>query len=284
MKRKSKSFLLLSVIALLIITAFSCSLFSALPDYAGEEVKVDKDTGFFKEDMTYKRASPPYTYEYSFKADGTYEYIRMYWNSTDEEWEHNSGLKGTYSWDPDTLVLNKIYTKLWDNTAQEYFEPASYPYEVEYLSYFTTTNYYGEYEVYKQDETDETVWTATYSSSYEDTSKYSETVSFTYNEDAMTFSYTESSTESYEGEFTDKDESESSGTIISVFPEDTKFKRGNTVTVTMSGTSKSRDWDPVDDWYDWSTPSTYQDSQTMLHMGDFIIMNPTTESMRTLEF
>ncbi len=284
MKRKSKSLLLLSVIALLIITAFSCSLFSALPDYAGEEVSVDKDTGFFKEDMTYKYATGSYTIEYIFKADGSYEFIQMAWNSTDEKWEQAGGEKGTYSWNPDTLVMNATGTKTWDGFAEEYVEPEDYPRNSEGLFYFTTTNIYFEGQVYKQDETDETVWTMTYSSSYEDTTKSSETVSFTYNEDAMTFSYTESSTDSYEGEFTDKDESESSGTIVSVFPEDTKFKKGNTVTVMMSGTSKSRDWNPGDEWGDWSDPSTYQDSQTMLHMGDFIIMNPTTESMRTLEF
>jgi len=283
MKKFFKTIILLTVTSLILLAAFSCSVISPLPDYAGDALKVDKSTGYFKEDITYKIADGSNTWEWNFYADGRYDYTQKTWDSIDEAWEQTAGKKGTYSWDPETLLLTQTYTEDWDSVEEQYSERTDYPNIRKFEAYFTSINWYGTGSVYKLDENIENQWTNTYLSTYDDEWEYSDTESITVDVDSSIYSGESSYISKFEGDETYKEEEETNGSIENIFPEGTKFKRGNTITVYVSIKTKDRTWDPALDWSEWSTFDVEKTTITLLHMGDFVIVNPSNTALRGFE-
>jgi len=275
---KKPAFILIAAVFSFII---SCSLSSPLPGILGDEVRVDKETGFFKEDMEYTYNAGTQYYTYTFTATGAYTYNLFSWNAAEGEWEQDAGVKGSYIYNPDNMILSLLITEEYDVSSGEWTAPVWTPYIKSWHAYFTTVNWYGRGRVFPADQEKENSWSYTYS--YEDAEKeiFTETTVITMvPEPEGSFSELISSINSNTTGEWDKDEVQTAGTVMALYPAGTKFRKGETVTFSVTAEKTIRDWDPDTGWDEWSVPAEERQSRTYLHMGDFLIYSPSLAAGR----
>ena len=236
----------------------------------GNLLEVDED-GHFLEDIIYIGGA----WEDTYSSDGTFEISNQAYEGAGEDydndgvtregWVFNGGNRGTYSWDPESLVLtenNESYNSgdgwndsIWTQESTWVF-----------LEHRKTTAYLSEgkntwthwYRNYNED--GEFDWRG--GSSYTINSKTIEYTSFSYDVDEDDWS------EDLRYEYKRTCE------IIDSFPEGVDFSEGNTLTFQAREIMrKRRDYDyDAGQMADWVEEEIlYGTSFTWHHMGDYLI-------------
>ena len=279
-----------SIIIVLVACIFlSCSFFGTLSvpviAYLGRILTVDS-SNHFKVDVVYRTGNS----EYTFGSDGTYTYVRNTYEDAGQDsdgdglsgegWVMSNGHSGTYTWDPETMVLERIIDK--DESRGEFVLLEN---KETYKStmYFTESKY-GMAAV--QSATDQDQWLYSEETAVQNGSTTTFDLVATINTDAT--SYKEESTTltvDNAGDTTYGDMDERTGTYV-ILPEGTKFNKGNQVTFLLTTTlSKDKDYDTVNDvWSNWVEDNDqYKESMSITHMGKFIIMENSVFSFRSVK-
>jgi len=265
------------------LSLISCSLSSPLPGILGSEVRIDKETGHFNEDLEYIYNDGGQYYSYTFSADGGYAYTLFSWDTGSEEWITDSGLRGSYIYNADTMVLSILINEEYTLSSAEWTAPVWAPYIKTWHAYFTTANWYGKGRVLIADTEEENKWFYVYT--YEDAEQetYSETCELTLTpEPGGPFKKLITGVNADTTGEWDKDQTQISGTVVSLYPEGTKFRRGDTGTFSLDTEKTIQDWNPDTDWGGWSEPVTERLSKTYLNMGSFLILSPTLAAGRQI--
>ena len=263
-----KHVLRLALVSLVVLALGGCFLFGPpVLDYAGRGLPVDSD-GHFKEDIVYRTGQATYT----FYANGIYEWTYEEYDGS--RWEVTSGSRYDYSYDPDALTLTRDYTHFYDGSQ---WQTGSYSRESTVSAFFAEHKFYWFESVMVADPDTDNTFVYTYSETYEG-EESNDSMTFSYDPDALTWNmafngdyFNDTGTKVYE------DEGEASGTFTT-FPEGTKLRCGNTVTVRIiQQESRYREWDSVSGWTPWAE-STDQSISTevVTHMGDFLLFDGET--------
>jgi len=269
---------------IIIFIISGCNLFTPLPAYLGKEVKVDADTGYFEEKIVYTESAGAGYKVYTFDTNGFYSYEVSSWDTIEEQYSLSAGDWGSYSWDPDSLVCQFTITHEYDNAMDEWIETAQCPYSESFPAYFTDQYWYGRDRVLIMDETNDRLYVTEYSSSTTEGINYNYTVNVQINNDevGVPFEVFIAEERSDETGPTDKDETELTGTITGVYRSKKQAGKGDITTYQIEFSATSRDWDPVTEWEEWSTPYQYQEFRTFLNMKTFLIEDPSIAAARKL--
>ena len=285
---------IISIIAISILLLASCTFFSstfggiftpAIP-WLGAVLTVDS-SNHFKEDIVYRSGQSTYT----FGSDGTYEYKYERYEDAGEDWDGDglsgedwvmtSGKKGTYTWDAETMILERIITREEDQGEFVLLSDKTTQRETMYF----TESHWG--EAAAQSSSDKNQWITTYERSVQNGSTYTWDVTVTINISSGSYKYEYSShNKNADGDTTSRYMEEVTGTY-EILPEGTKFVRGNQMTVLATITLyRDRSYDTVnDEWNSWVEDNDqYKESRPIVHMGSFIIADDGPMSERSLSF
>ncbi|RKX83473.1 MAG: hypothetical protein DRP58_08705 [Spirochaetes bacterium] len=287
--KKIKLLSFLIVIALISVV-MSCEEFKVPGGLA--IMKVDSN-GHFKEDATYKDGENTQTY----RVDGTFEEIGMRYEKDGEDedddgflgegWVPRYGNKGTYVYNPETMVMTWTLSSYWNREDTKEGAWGLYSEDENFVSKTNKrTQYFAESmicNVYFSDTEADTwvyndIWTDVYLNdedteethlwNYRETYLLSATNFKEKRQDWQTRS--DSTKEELRGEWI------RGGKIQNTFPANTIFEKGNTVTfqyIRDVDTSQDYNWDD-DELYDvvdnLDGDLRYR-SETFHHFGDFIV-------------
>ena len=226
MKTRALFLLILTLLFPFIFTACDLLGIGGPSFFMGSFLNVD-GLGHFKEDILYTYGNSTYSY----KADGSYEVIIFDYENKGEDWNFNNvisegwvqsgGSRGTYSYDPKSMVIIESETEGFDG-----YEWVSDADEFKYTAYFTKTEFGNAY-LLQEDGT----WVGTRRNKYRDNDFvywYDYTYTYTISDSALVYHYLRKvevpgwSAIDYESDYVYE--------ILNLFPEGKKFKSGNTVT------------------------------------------------------
>ena len=285
MKKRNERLIRVSAIVLIISAFTGCSLFTPLPSILGKPVKVKEETGYFEEKLVYTQSNGAGYELYTFDTNGFYSYEFYSWDSTEEMYTRFSGDRGSYSWDPDTLICQLTINSEYNDFTDEWAATLECPYTETFPAYFTDINWYGKDSVLIQDDSNERLYVITYTTADAEGDAYKYTVNVQINNDqvGVPFEVFVEEENSNETGITDKDETEFIGTILGVFDSGKQAGKGAVTTFQIEFSVIHRDWDPETEWGEWSLPYEYQDFRTFLDMKTFLIENPSISAARKLK-
>lgn len=282
MKKTVKRTIMITVMVLAILGFVGCSLFSALPSILGTVLAFTSD-GRVKEDITYTRSL---FQQYTFGSDGTYTYGFYSWDTATESWYMSNGRRGTYTFNTDTYILTLTITDDYDittGTSGAWAPETWYPTTSTFPAYFTSQNWYDDGLVSVADADTDNQWNYAYTYTDADNDDETLTVTTTVNpEIGGAVSINTDYVESPSGVDDYKEETRETGVIDNLFPTDTKFKKGDTVTAQFVTEASFRSWTPTLGW-STATTSTLAYDYTLVNLGDVVLLNPDLDPARVLE-
>lgn len=282
MKKAVKRAILIAVMVLAVLGFAGCSLFSGLPSILGTVLAFTND-GWLKEDVTYIRTL---LQRYTFGSDGTYTYGFYQWDTATESWYMFDGRRGTYMYNTDTYILTLTITddyNITSGTSGAWAPLTYYPMTFSFPAYFTSQNWYDDGMVSVADPDTENRWNYNYTYTDADEDNETTTVTITVTPEIggavsinTDYVYSPGGVDAY------KEETRETGTIDNVFPADTKFKKGETITAQFVTEASYREWYSATGWTTAST-STIAYDYTLVHLGDIVLLNPDLDPARVLE-
>ncbi|MBI9106146.1 MAG: hypothetical protein JEZ04_05325 [Spirochaetales bacterium] len=224
----------------------------------------------------------------TYRADGSYEVVRKEWDSTTEAWVQSWGARGTYTYDSETFLMTRTATEHWGwGDSDDWVVLADFYAEqedvtawsiIDSFTVYITSN--GMYAVYKAAAVADT-WEYKWNYEHKETSGgieeiYLDSSVKTYKITGTEFMLSQlNTTKFHDAEIAiTTGEREKGGSVYRLAPTGVTWQKGNTVTfwyTELVNRDRRYDWeaDAMGEWRDW----TYNDirSQTMIHMGDFIL-------------
>lgn len=254
-----------------VLAAASCELFSSEIGVTGMgKMLVPDEEGHFKEDLVYSLSGA----SYSFYANGEYLYEFFEWDSVTSDYVLDEGWSGTYSWNPETMVLTENQLKDYvqaTETWEDLIETS------ERTMYFTTVNF-GEAFVFREENSWEYETFVQKADGSYDTDSYLITLnSDTYIYKRMDLSY--DSTGLLDSGWDGERECDISG----LFPEGITWEQGNCVIFNLTETlDRDRNYDNLSSaWGTWDINSLNIFQIRFLNMGSFFCI-PNSAAMRGL--
>ena len=268
-----KIIILISAGLLLLLS--SCTLWNMLMGtnipaaVMGALLSVDS-SGRFTEDIVYDYGAETVTY----KADGSYETLTLGYSAADGGYVTSSGMRGTYTWDADTMMLVKTYTGQY-NSGTESWDPLTR--KVSYTAYFSTQN--SDDAFVKSTDTAD-MWQYDYSVTYDDSSTITIYRRWVINGTTLTYTYRRINRDSG-GQVTSGWDEERTYSVAETFPAGIQWGPGTAVTFNTSMSAKYRSWSTANDnWGNWSTADTSLVVVSLSNAGTFVF-NTIASSART---
>ncbi|MBI9105334.1 MAG: hypothetical protein JEZ04_01235 [Spirochaetales bacterium] len=273
MKRKLMTVIVICIIILL----SSCTLWSIIMGthiaaiVMGTLLAVNAD-GHFETDIVYDQGSTTISYS----SAGQYESLTHSYSSSSSSYILTSGYRATYTWDPETFMLVKTYTSVY-NGSSEMWETQTYT--LSYTAYFSTQNHGDAYVL--QGGADET-WQYDYTVEYDDGSTITTYRQWVGGEEILTYFYRRIN-KNAGGVITSGWDEEHIYQINEMYPAETPWEAGNSVTFNTERTSaRTRSWDTYSNT--WGTWTTYARALVVIpvsHAGTFMF-DTKIDSTRTI--
>ncbi len=252
-----------------VFTAASCDLFNSDIGVTGMgKMLVPDEAGYFKEDITYSLSGAIQV----FYADGNYLYENYEWDPVSLEYVRDEGESGTYSWNPETMVMTQKQLKNYVQ-ATDTWEDIS---ETSERTMYFTTVCFGNAFVYSENNSWESSTLVEYNDGSYDTDSYQMTLdSETYILKREDLSYDNN------GVLTSGWNSERNCEVSGMFPEGVAWESGNRVIFNLTETlDRDRNYDSISSsWGAWDINDLDIYQMIFLNMGNFFCI-PNPSAMR----
>ena len=255
---KANKIIFVILLTVLSISFFGCS--GSVPAVVqGYRLSVDSD-GQFSENIVYKSG----TSTWEFNKDGSYELKTL-----DSSGSIISGRQGTYSWNHTSFELSMIISKYYYTDGSYWRSYSTMPTST--MLYYFTSQGFG--AVYKLSDTTKNSFTHTSESVDENGVISTLTTTLVFSDTTIATTNVMKTTDSG-GTQTGGSEVEGLATINDKYPGDVAWKKGETVTFSLTETSgRSKSWDATNNVLgSWVTSTTFSKYlATYANMGSYIM-------------